>query len=146
MWELGLIGMASMIVILDDEQDRLDSMAEVLSKRLPDCQLVTFQNAPDIIEWLEDNVAIAALISLDHDLFPQTDNEPDPGTGRDVADFLATQDPICHVIIHTTNSMAAPGMEMVLDDRGWSTSRVIPFNDLEWVKTWWIQEVLDHLF
>tara|TARA_R110002111_G_scaffold203713_2_gene268557 strand:- start:20125 stop:20577 length:453 start_codon:yes stop_codon:yes gene_type:complete len=137
--------MASTIVILDDEQERLTAMTAVLSKRLPEYDLVTFKNAPDIIGWLDSNLASAAIISLDHDLFPQSDNEPDPGTGRDVADYLTTQSPVCHVIIHTTNSLAAPGMELVLSDQGWTNSRVVPFNDLEWVTDWWIREVLDHL-
>ena len=137
--------MASTIVILDDEIDRLEEMTHVLSERLPEYDLVTFKNAPDIITWLRDNLSSAAIISLDHDLFPQSDEEPDPGTGRDVADFLATQSPVCHVIIHTTNSLAAPGMELVLNDQGWTNSRVMPFNDLEWVTMWWIREVMDHL-
>lgn len=137
--------MTSTIVILDDELDRLEAMSAVLSERLPQYRISTFKNGPDIIAWLRDKISSAALISLDHDLFPQSEDEPDPGTGRDVADFLATQSPVCHVVIHTTNSNAAPGMEMVLNDTGWSNSRVMPFNDLEWVTTWWIREVIDNL-
>lgn len=137
--------MTTTIVILDDEQERLTAMTAVLSKRLPEYDIVTFKNAPDIISWLKNNLASAAIISLDHDLFPQSENEPDPGTGRDVADYLATQIPVCHIVIHTTNSLAAPGMEMVLTEQGWTQSRVIPFNDLEWVTTWWIRELLEQL-
>ncbi|WP_339735622.1 cyclic-phosphate processing receiver domain-containing protein [uncultured Gimesia sp.] len=137
--------MTSTIVILDDEIDRLEAMTAVLSKRLPGYEMVTFKNAPDIVAWLASNISSAAIISLDHDLFPQSEDDPDPGTGRDVADFLATQSPVCHVIIHTTNSLAAPGMELALNDRGWTSSRVMPFNDLEWVTVWWVREVLDHL-
>lgn len=133
------------IVILDDELDRLEAMNAVLSKELTQYKIAMFKNAPDIIAWLRDNISSSALISLDHDLFPQTEEEPDPGTGRDVADFLAKQSPVCHVVIHTTNSNAAPGMEMVLNDTGWSNSRVMPFNDLEWVTAWWIREVIEHL-
>lgn len=137
--------MTSTIVILDDELDRLEEMCAVLSERLPGHSFITFKNAPDIIAWLKDNITSAALISLDHDLFPQTEEEPDPGTGRDVADFLATQSPVCHVIIHTTNSLAAPGMEMVLNDTSWSNSRVMPYCDLDWITEWWIREVVEHL-
>ncbi|QDT99548.1 cyclic-phosphate processing receiver domain-containing protein [Gimesia aquarii] len=137
--------MTSTIVILDDELDRLEAMNAVLSEELSQYKIAMFKNAPDIIAWLQDSISSAALISLDHDLFPQSEAEPDPGTGRDVADFIATQSPVCHVIIHTTNSIAAPGMEMVLNDAGWTNSRVMPFNDLEWVTTWWIREVIDHL-
>lgn len=108
--------MTTTIVILDDEQDRLTAMTSVLSQRLPGFNLVTFKNASDIIDWLSGHLDEAAMISLDHDLFPLCDDDPDPGTGRDVADFLATQSPVCHVIIHTTNSLASPGMESVFTE------------------------------
>ena len=134
-----------MIVILDDESRRLAAMKVALSKRLPDYRVATFANAADTIEWLQDNLAEVTLISLDHDLLPSGPDAPDPGSGRDVADFLASRSPVCHVIIHTTNSMAAPSMQMVLDDAGWPNSRVCPYGDLDWVTEWWIREVADHV-
>lgn len=137
--------MTTTIAILDDEPDRLGAMTAALSDRLPQFGVVTFKNAPDIIAWLRDNLSSAVLISLDHDLIPLSADEPDPGTGREVADYLAGWAPVCHVIIHTTNSLAAVGMKMVLDDSGWPNSRVSPYNDLQWVAAWWIHEVVDHL-
>jgi hypothetical protein len=77
---------------------------------------------------------------LDHDLEIEpgpTGTCVDSGTGRDVADYLAGKEPVCPVIIHTTNSQAAVGMEMVLKEAGWKTHRVVPFDDMEWIaKTW----------
>lgn len=43
-----------------------------------------------MIDWLNKELNTLSLISLDHDLFPETHEAPDPGTGRDVADYLAT--------------------------------------------------------
>jgi hypothetical protein len=103
--------------------------------------LVVFDNAPDTVEWLQDHLEGAALICLDHDLGPNRDRDGeifDPGTGRDVVDHLVTRKPCCHVLVHTTNSLAAPGMTMALEDAGWSWSRVVPYNDLEWVRADWI--------
>ena len=137
--------MAQTILILDDELDRLNAMTVALSRQARKYEIVTFKNAPGSIAWLQRNLPSVALISLDHDLISQSANEPDPGSGRDVAEYLATRSPVCHVIIHTTNSLAAPGMQLVLDDSGWPNSRVSPYNDLEWVDAWWIREVIDHL-
>jgi hypothetical protein len=90
----------------------------------------------------------AALICLDHDLGPNRqrgDEIFDPGTGRDVANYLASRKPVCPVLIQTTNSLAAPGMVMALEDAGWGYSRVVPYDDLEWVRRWWIVKVLEIL-
>ena len=94
--------------------------------------------------FLDRHLAEILLIGLDHDLelIPSpTGQWIDPGTGRDVANFLATKQPICPVIIQTTNSDAAAGMEMVLRGAGWQTHRVIPFNDLEWIGDDWFRTV-----
>ena len=119
-------------------------MAASLCTGVPDCPVVTFDNAPDMIDWLTNHLDDASLICLDHDLGPNRSRNGsvfDPGTGRDVADYLASRRPVCPILIHTTNSMAAPGMALVLEDSGWRHSRVVPYNDLEWVSQEWIDEV-----
>ena len=62
-----------------------------------------------------------------------------------VVDFLATRQPTCPVLIHTTNSLAAPGMELALEDSGWTHRRVVPYNGLQWIRTAWLPEVDDAL-
>jgi hypothetical protein len=135
---------ASTIAILDDEPKRIRAMIECVSKGLPGCHVVTFDNAPDMIGWLEKHLEDASLICLDHDLGPNRSRNGqtfDPGTGRDVTDYLALRRPVCPVLIHTTNSLAAPGMAIVLDDSGWVHSRLAPYNDLEWLSADWICKV-----
>jgi hypothetical protein len=65
----------------------------------------------------------------------------DPGTGRDVAEYLAQQAPSCPVIIHTTNAIAGDGMEFLLRDAGWNIQRVHPCGDLEWIPSQWFRTV-----
>ena len=137
--------MVATIVILDDESDRLSAMTNALSSNTSKYKIVTFKNAPEIIDWLRHHQSSASLISLDHDLIPISRNEPDPGSGRDVADYLAAQSPSCHVIIHSTNTMAAAAMETTLAENGWSCSRFCPYNDLEWVTDFRIHEVTKHI-
>jgi hypothetical protein len=132
------------IAILDDEPDRIGAMLPLLAAQLKQYDVHVFENAPDMISWLTENLGRICLLSLDHDLGPnQIRNGAtfDPRTGRDVANFLATRQPQCHVILHTTNRMAAPGMQEVLEDSGWTVSHVSPYGDLKWVSEAWIQEV-----
>jgi hypothetical protein len=135
---------SSKIAILEDDADRIDEMKRRISTCLQECEVVVFDNAPDMIKWLRGHLEEVRLICLDHDLGPNRDRNGetfDPGTGRDVADYLACRAPVCPVLIHTTNSMAAPGMVLVLSDSGWAHSRVVPYNDLEWIRSSWIVDV-----
>jgi hypothetical protein len=67
------------------------------------------------------------------------------GNAPGIIDYLATQNPCCPVIIHTTNSLAAPGMVMAMEDSGWASSRVVPYDDLKWVWAEWIVRVAEGL-
>jgi len=132
------------ILVLEDDEDRTTTMKKVLTERFDRFKLVFFDNAPETIAWLKENPKEAAIICLDHDLGPNRqvgDAVFDPGTGRDVVNYLATQTPLCPVIIHTTNDWAAPGMEMALTDAGWKCSRVIPSVDLEWIQAAWVRKL-----
>lgn len=134
-----------MIALLDDDPDRIVTMRSLLSRWHSKYEVIVFENAPDMIVWLNENLHQVSLLSLDHDLGPCQLREGlsfDPGIGRDVADFLASQSPQCHVILHTTNLLAAPGMKKVLFDAGWTVSHVVPYGDLDWVGEIWIDEVL----
>ena len=124
---------ADTIAILDDEHDRLDAMVPILRKRYPALNVVTFDNAPDINAWFAGNLHLCILICLDHDLGPNRKRDGavfDPGIGRDVSDYLASRDPVCPIIIHTTNTDARPGMISALEDGGWVVSYVSPYSDL----------------
>ncbi len=132
------------IAILDDEPDRLQAMAPILAQRFPDFSVVTFDNAPDINAWFADNLSVCALICLDHDLGPNRKRDGkvfDPGIGRDVANYLATREPVCPVIIHTTNTDARPGMIFVLEDAGWAVSYVSPYEDVLWIREVWADAI-----
>jgi hypothetical protein len=140
--------MSNKIAILDDEPERIREMLGCLNGCISDCEIISFDNAPDMIAWFAEHLQDVQLICLDHDLGPnrQRGGEVfDPGTGRDVADYLATRTPVCPVLVHTTNSLAAPGMAMVLDDSGWKNARVVPYNDLLWISEAWIFEVREAL-
>ena len=97
-----------------------------------------------MLAWLRDHLERAPIIALDHDLGPSRlrDGERfEPGIGRDVADYLATRAPVCPVVIHSSNSPAADGMQFCLEAAGWTVTRVYPCDDLAWIERDWLAEL-----
>lgn len=136
--------MAMKIAILEDNLERQAIIRACLTDRFYTFDAHFFDEAEDMIRFLDQHLAETLVISLDHDLeMKPSDNGRliDPGTGRDVANHLARKEPGCPVIIHTTNSRAAEGMKNVLDDTKWKAHRVIPFDDMKWIETDWFLAV-----
>jgi CheY-like chemotaxis protein len=134
------------IVILEDNRDRQTVMQDCLSDRFHRYQAVFFDNAPEACDYLRANLASTLVISLDHDLELKAAIDgklQDPGSGREVADFLAMQTPSCPVIIHSTNTAAGDGMQFVLEESKWETHRVHPYGDLEWIPSKWLRTLRD---
>jgi CheY-like chemotaxis protein len=128
------------IVILEDNKDRQSVMRACLADRFYTFDVHFFDDARETIRFLDVHLADTLVISLDHDLELKAgpNGRPiDPGTGRDVAEFLAARTPSCPVIVATTNSPAAEAMEEVLRGAGWKTRRVVPFDDMHWIETDW---------
>src|SRR5258706_8997163 len=115
------------IDILDDDPRRMCEFKRVLGEKLPDAEIVSFDHAPGMIDWLGDGLARAVLVSLDHDLGAARDGF-EPGTGREVADAIASQPASCPVIVHSSNSTAAQGMVFALEGAGWTATRAYPMN------------------
>lgn len=134
------------LLLMDDDERRLKAMNSFFSES--DYEVALFDNAPDTIQFLKHNLSSVRLISLDHDLGTGRERNGeifDPGTGRDVVDYLVTQIPACPVILHTSNYTAREGMIFTLERFGWKTSYVRPYNDLEWIGDVWRIEVEKYL-
>jgi hypothetical protein len=136
--------MGMKIAVLEDNAERVAVMRSYLEDRFHTYESRFFDSAADMIEYLKAHWKEIIVICLDHDLElkPAPDGRlMDPGTGRDLANFLATMSPVCPVVIHSTNSLAVVGMERVLHEAHWQTLRVIPFDDLEWIHRDWFRAV-----
>ena len=136
--------MAMIIAILEDNEDRTTTMLDCLRDKFRQYECQVFPTSREMIRFLEESLSNTILISLDHDLELRSDGAGgmiDGGTGREVADFLAARTPICPVVIHTTNSHAAVGMDAVLRESSWTTYRVVPFDDTAWIETDWLKTV-----
>jgi len=128
------------IIILEDNQDRRDAMAERLADRLPQYDVIFAATSAECIDWLHRKGASLVAISLDHDLEPiprESQRWMEPGSGLDVAEFLAEQQPMCPVLIHSTNLSAAQQMSALLTPADWPVKCVVPYGDTEWVSEVW---------
>lgn len=140
--------MASIVCILEDDERRRDAMALALASAEVNARLATFAIASEITEFIKSNRNEIALLSLDHDLVAIQDangSSVDPGTGRDVVTSLLLDSPFAPVIIHSSNFMAAIGMEACLQEAGWNVRRIAPYGDLLWVTEMWILSVKEML-
>jgi hypothetical protein len=128
------------IVILEDNVERQGEMRHCLADRFGQFDTLFFAVSSEMNAYLDAHLSETLAISLDHDLdlLPGANGTwIDPGTGREVADFLAGRAPVCPIIIHTTNVPAAAGMEFALQEASWVTERVVPHDDLEWIAADW---------
>ena len=140
--------MKTYIAILEDEAGRISVMGKLLSADFPDYDAVFFDNTPEMLDWLKVNLDQTSLICLDHDLGSDRiikGEMTDPGTGRDIANYLETQEPTCPVIIHTTNSFGRDAMKFALQDAKWDTTVVFPSAEISWIQTSWFKIVQKYL-
>ena len=136
--------MKTYIAILEDEAERTSEMKKLLSADFSDYDAVFFDNTPEMLDWLKVNLDKTGLICLDHDLGPDRmikGEMADPGTGRDIANYLETQEPTCPVIIHTTNSFGRDAMRFALQDAKWDTTVILPSAEISWIKNAWFSAV-----
>ena len=132
------------IVILEDNLDRRLVMLECLQDRFSQYDVRFFVTAGELIAHLRTHLDQVLVIALDHDLdlIPiDPRRNIDPGSGRDVADFLATVPPVCPVLIHSTNVPAAFGMKTALEEADWICERVIPGPGEDWIRDDWFPQL-----
>jgi ADP-ribosylglycohydrolase len=133
-----------LILILEDNEDRIAGFERAVPGLGDGYELKIWRDAPSMIAECEKHFSSAALISLDHDLNPQPGATTDPGTGLDVAQFLAQCRPVCPVIIHTTNADRAYSMHNELRFADWISDRVGPIGT-DWIEKLWLAKAREFL-
>ena len=137
-----------LVAILDDDKSWRAEMERSLMKVVPKVSLEFFDSAPDMIAWLARHIEEVVLVSLSHDLGPSRLRDGmlfDPGTGRDVTDFLVEMDRSFPVVVHTQNISAGKQMLSILEHAEWPCIRVEPKDDLDWVSAEWAPRVAELL-
>ncbi|HAB16254.1 MAG TPA: hypothetical protein PLX89_07535 [Verrucomicrobiota bacterium] len=91
------------ILILEDNEERIAAFELAVAAIDPNLKLQVWHDAPAMIVEAPSWLTRTALISLDHDLNRLPGAIDDPGSGLNVATWLARQQPICPVIIRSSN-------------------------------------------
>jgi hypothetical protein len=134
-----------MLLLLEDDRERIERFTESLKAIDPSLRLVIWRSAKRMVREVEPFLASARLISLDHDLEPQEGDEEDPGNGIEVARFLAERPPVCPVIVHSSNGTRASWMVGEFELGGWDYKRVAPLGE-DWIEAYWqvvVKKLLD---
>jgi ADP-ribosylglycohydrolase len=128
------------ILILEDNDERVAAFQKAIATMGEGFKLKLWRDAPSMVAECEKFFPDAALISLDHDLNPMPETTADPGTGLDVARYLADFMPVCPVLIHSSNTDCVYSMHNELRFAGWMTDRVGPIGS-DWIETSWLSGV-----
>jgi hypothetical protein len=128
--------------MLEDDRERIARFSAILARHSSKYCLLHWRTAQDFIDNYSALPCPPRLIALDHDLFVDDEGDPDPGDGRVVAAFLATQIPISPILIHSSNSIAADSMLFALRDSGWNVDRIAPIGD-DWIESYWFPTVIE---
>ena len=133
-----------MILILEDDPDRLRRFARALRREAPGVPVVTWRDAHRMADEVGPCLASARLISLDHDLEPEAPGSPDPGAGVVAAKALVAHLQPCPVLIHSSNGGRSDWMAGEFELGGWDYLRVAPIGE-RWIEEYWRRVVRDAL-
>jgi len=127
-----------LLLVLDDDRARLHGFEQIARRLGSEWQIKTWRDARAMAAELHRHLDAARLISLDHDLYSDSLSDPDPGSGRVIADYLAARKASCPVIVHSTNTDAAWGMHNALRRGGWTVELVHHLSQPKWIEEVWL--------
>jgi ADP-ribosylglycohydrolase len=128
------------ILMLEDNADRIDGFHKAIARLAGGFELKVWRDAHSMMAECAEFFPTAWVICLDHDLNPQPGVTADPGTGVDVAKFLADFLPVCPVLIHSTNADRVYSMMNEFRFAGWTVDRVGPLGS-DWIETTWLRRM-----
>jgi len=128
------------ILILEDNDERIAAFRKAIESLDSDFEMKIWKDAPSMIAEAEAFFPSAALISLHHDLNPRPGATADPGTGLDLARYLADFPPACPVLIHSSNTDRAWSIHNELRFAEWTVDRIGPLGE-DWIGTFWLRRV-----
>jgi ADP-ribosylglycohydrolase len=132
------------ILILEDDDERVAGFRKAVAGWGEGFDLKIWRDAHSMISECAESFLDACVICLDHDLNPQPGATSDPGTGLDVARFLADFLPVCPVLIHSSNTDRVYSMYNELRFAGWTVDRVGPLGT-DWIETTWSRRMRELL-
>ena len=128
------------ILMLEDNDERTAGFQKAMAEIGGGFDLKIWRDAHSMIAECAEFFPSTSLICLDHDLNPQPGVTTDPGTGLDVAKFLADFLPVCPVLIHSSNTDRVYSMHNELRFAGWIVDRVGPLG-ADWIESTWLRRM-----
>ena len=129
--------MKKLIVVLEDNVDRRTAMRELLTDRFGMYDHFFSDDPTELIRQMRARIDDLLVVSLDHDLHERPDFNTEV-TGMDVVEVLFRDwQPTFPIILHTTNTIRGDRMQEMLRSNGWPVSRVVPFDDMNWIARDW---------
>ena len=125
------------IMILEDNSDRIRDFKAAVDSLGPEFRLRLWHDAPTMMAECLPVLPECCLISLDHDLHPMPGATCDPGNGLEVAELLGQQEPVCPVIIHTSNTERRWSMYNEFRFGQWQVEIVPPVGE-RWIHRSWL--------
>ena len=132
------------VLILDDKSERRAEFERLAPTLGDDFEVLIWDDANRMQKECERFLSRAALISLENDLDGKPGACSDPGTGLDVAKFLAEKKPVCPVIVHTSNTDRSFSILNELRFADWRVDRVGPFGE-RWIEKYWARKAKEML-
>jgi len=125
------------IMILEDNADRIREFEAAVATLGPGFRLRLWHDAPTMVAECLSVLPGCCLISLDHDLHRLPNATQDPGTGLAVAQLLGQQQPVCPVIIHTSNTDGRWSMHNEFRFGKWQVELIHPIGE-SWIHRSWL--------
>ena len=125
-----------LLLMLEDDLDRIERFRAIVARHRPQAVLRIARTAEAFKAVFGALTETPDLICLDHDLYPDSPDDPDPGDGRDVANFLISGQICVPTLIHSSNAVAADSMLYSMRDAGWTVERIAPIGD-DWIENYW---------
>lgn len=125
-----------LVLILEDDAERVAGFHSALAELGPGYEMRVWRNAHAMISQSGDLLGRTFAVSLDHDLNPVPGETGDPGTGLDVATWLAQHTPVCPVVVHSSNHERVESMLNEFRLGGWNCVRVAPAGP-RWISGNW---------
>jgi ADP-ribosylglycohydrolase len=132
------------ILILEDNDERIADFTKAVHELGDSYEVKFWRDVHSMCKECEAFFPTTVLVSLDHDLNPAPGATVDPGSGLDVAKFLADFIPVCPVLLHSSNTDRVYSMHNEFRFAGWTVDRVGPLGD-GWVATSWQPRVRELL-
>ena len=125
-----------MILLLEDDRDRIRRFRSVMRRLDPSLTLMIWRDAHLMCREVGEYLERARLISLDHDLEPESAGSEDPGDGLLVVKALVTRKQPCPVIVHSSNRTRSDWMAGEFELARWKSRSVSPIGE-RWIEEYW---------